>query len=228
MNKITVIVALWMTVVTSDAGAVANPRSNGVADLPPFIHVRPAAGTNGGLEQRFLTDRINELEDRSPTFSEMLRTLGALPPVTVLLAPRVNLLLEDKLIGRTTLRISEGILVAWVDVLVDRERPDRSVEAIGHELAHVFEASCLKGSNSIVTLQSELEGLASMPQYRSWRGGRYETQLPSAVGRAVVREWAGGRATSQFQALTKRYGLGDCIRQSPRSTVPPPIKAGGY
>ena len=219
-------ITVLLAVLAPGSIALAEPRAGRVGVLPDYIHVRRPAGGQGSSGGRFISDYTIELQERSPTFRDMLTLLGRMPHVGILLSPRPQEFLEDNLLGRTVFRITSGTLVAWMELRVDRLRPSRSVEGIAHEFAHVVEAACLNTSDSMPALQSVLQARASAANGRSSEGP-FETRFPGVIGRTVVHEWTRQDTIGQFAALASSNGLAACLRQLPVAPKPRPTDVDG-
>jgi hypothetical protein len=160
---------------------------------------------------RFIVYCIHQLEAESATFRDLMATLAATRGLTLLLAPMTEFSRAEKIIGRTVFRPSAGGFSAWIDILVDRVRPDLTMEGVAHEFAHVTEAACMGEFRSMADLQSRLRRRAA--RFRS-KGAtsEYETPFPNALGKEILREWQTRKiADSQFDALVSRFGLTGCV-----------------
>ncbi|HUR33587.1 MAG TPA: hypothetical protein VM032_07310 [Vicinamibacterales bacterium] len=126
----------------------------------------------------------------SPVFRGMLRTIGAFPEVRVMVAPLPETRPERPLLGITTFGIGRTNLVASIRVAVDYRDPNRSLEALAHEFAHVVEASCVADVVSTADLASELRR-RSLHAGNNPPGAMIETPFAVDLGRRVMRERAG-------------------------------------
>ena len=208
MRRVTVTGLLLAAVLGTPALALSQ-TPKGPAALPPFIQMR-TGGSYTTADERFLAEQFAIVQQRSPTFRDMVSAIGAVGGIRVLLAPRPELQRDEKLMGRTQLRSAPDGLVAYTDIVVNREHPLVTVEAIAHELGHAIEAACLGPVGSLDALRAALRARA-IGHVPSAVGGTLETPFPKAVGRVVAGEWPQAQGTAgRFDALVREFGLARC------------------
>lgn len=179
--------------------------------LPRFVTVRPRYG-----DGRLLALDIVELRQRSPTFRAALGLLESRAHVRVLVAP-APVRQADGMLGRTTFGMGPDELVAAIDVFVDERSKERTIEAIGHELGHVVEAVCVRGT--AVTIK-ELDARLRPRALRAPGGGAvFETPFADSVGKTVSREYSHPGAAGQLAGLARRYRLRSCAQDAAASGV---------
>ena len=168
-----------------------------------------AAATSQYADGRLILETIKDLSEKSATFDEMLRTLSVSHLLTFI-SPTPDWKRVPGMMGHTRFAVGPSGIVAFVEVVMRRDRLRAQREAIAHELAHVVEVACLGPIASNEALRQQLRPqVASSSNTDPARG--METRFAVRAGKAILREAeASRRGASQLAELADHEGLTAC------------------
>ena len=191
-----IVVTLAWLLVASGCSAPQDPLPEQRGRLlPQFIGLRTHKGMAAFEDGELIAEYIDQLEQKSPTFRDMLDTLSSVQGLKVLLSPATGPDGTAGVMGWTVLRPSPASFAAWTDIVVDHTNPSRSVGAVAHEFGHIAEAACVGRYRSVKELQSALRQRGSEPT--GPLPGMQGTPFVNAVGRAVIDEWEEDRPSER-------------------------------
>jgi hypothetical protein len=189
------------TAATADAQVSgARARDGKSASIRPGAPVSP--------DDRIASDRLVFLATHSPTMREMLTVIAVTAGIAVRLRSQPGLQETSWRQGHGVLRV-DGASVSAVLEFDSRAPPNRQLETVAHEIAHVVEVVCLPSVTRGERIGSVLGGRGFSLAPR-WRGvSVVETLFAVAAGRAVVTEALVRRTgAGTLQVLAHRHGLG--------------------
>jgi hypothetical protein len=141
------------------------------------------AGANGsGLDAAVLRATAADLAAKSPTFRQMLATVGNAERLLVVIRPVGS----TRGLGEGRFMVDRGVTVGRLTVGAHRDNPTLRVRALAHELGHATEVACLPR-------QADTEELRRLITFRAgqdgWRGP-VDTPFADAIERVILREFA--------------------------------------
>jgi hypothetical protein len=197
-----------LAIATSRVAAVEAVDEH-AGDLRMSIVVRTSPQAPNYLDGLLIWQTVLDLQQRSPTFRDLLDVLMASPRSLALLKPAPELLQTQGLIGRTRFTAGPSHVVAFVDVVVERLNPSMRRLAIAHELAHVAEVACLGYIDTQDALHQRMVAHVGSAARRG--GPPIETGFALETGQVIVHEVeARVSRPSQFSRLARAHRLTSC------------------